>query len=138
MMTLRWYIPEECPNPKAKFPQLGGHKVTHYPCPEWDRPAFIAVDGLGGIEHLARHLRIVHDWDRPSLMKYGEKVGLDFDVVYGDLKKTYDFSVDAEEPDALACDECDFVVRPDSKNAEGSLRFHKMKAHKPLEMSSVG
>ena len=136
VMTFRWYVPEECPNPKAKFPQLQGHKVTHYPCPECERPAFIAIDGLGGIEHLARHLRIVHDWDRPSLMKYGEKVGLDFDVVYGDLKKTYDFSLESEV-EVLSCDECDFVVREDSKDKQASLRFHKMKAHKPLEVETV-
>lgn len=135
--TFRWYIPEECPHPGARFPQLGGHKVTHYPCPECDRPPFFALDGLGGVEHLARHLRLIHDWDRPSLMKYGEKVGLDFDVVYGDLKKTYDFDAPTVESTPLSCDECNFVVRDDSKNAAASLRFHKQSAHKPLEVETV-
>lgn len=137
IVTYRWYIAEECPNPDARFPQLGGHKVTHYPCPECDRPPFFALDGLGGVEHLARHLRLMHDWDRPSLMKYGEKVGLDFDVVYGDLKKSYDFTAPATEVGRLTCDECDFVVREDSKNAAASLRFHQQKAHKPLEVETV-
>ena len=135
VISHRWYIPEQCPVPSVRFPQLQGNKVTHYPCPECERAPFIAVNGLGGIEDLARHLRLMHAWDRPSLMKYGEKVGLDFDVVYGDLKESFDFNA---EPATVKCDECDFTVSPDSKAPAASLRMHKLGAHKQLEVEVVG
>ena len=139
VLTLRWYDPEVCPNPKAKFPQLTGHKVTEYPCPECSRVLY-SLDGLGtGIRGLATHLRLRHEWDRPSMLSYGERVGIDFNVVYGDLKKVHEFSVASEEPDqVLSCDECDYVVPEDSGNPGAALRMHKRHNHKPLEVATVG
>jgi len=140
IISARWYIAEECPVPGAPgiFPQLAGNKITHYPCPECDRAAFQAVNGLGGIRHLATHLRLIHEWDRVSLMRYGEKVGIDFDVVYGDLKKSYDFSVEADTmAEVEKCDECDYVPA-EGKSAAKALRMHKMSAHKPMEIVTVG
>lgn len=137
VLTFRWYNADECPNPNAKFPQLGGHKVTRYPCPECTR-IFDGIDDMGvGIRGLATHLRLMHRWDRPSTLEYGKQVGIDFNVVYGDLKETFEFSAEGSE-DVLSCDECDYVVTGDSKNPKASLRMHKMSAHKPLEVSSVG
>jgi hypothetical protein len=134
--TFRWYIPRECPNPEAKFPQLQGHKVTHYPCPECQRPPFIAVDELGGIVHLARHLRVSHDWDRISLLAYGDRVGIDFNVVYGDLKETFDFTF-GEASEIVGCDECDYIPA-EGKSAQKALRMHKLGAHKPMVVETVG
>ena len=137
VISSRWYIPEECPWPAAKFPQLSGNKVTHYPCPECDRFPFQAVNDIGGIQHLSTHLRLSHDWDRISIMKYGERMGIDFDVVYGDLKQTYDFTGGETAEDVATCDDCEYVTAP-GKSAAKALRMHKMSAHKPLEVATVG
>ena len=88
VITLRWYT--DPPIEGVKFPQLQGHKVKEYKCPECDRDSFIAVDGLGGIEHLARHLRLMHDWDRQSLTTYGKQVGIDFDAIYTSAEWSFD------------------------------------------------
>jgi hypothetical protein len=75
VLQLRWYKPEDCPVPGTKFPQLAGHKVKEYKCPECRR-AFYAHDGHGGVGDLGHHLKYIHAWDRPSLVKYGEAVGI--------------------------------------------------------------
>lgn len=138
VLTLRWYVPAECPNPKAVFPQLKGHKVTNYPCPECSRH-FAGIDDLGvGIRGLATHLRLRHDWDRPSMLAYGERVGIDFNVVYGDLKQVFEFAGGEAGGELYSCDECDYVAPADSKRPEASLRMHRMNAHKELEVTNVG
>ena len=138
VLTFRWYKPEECPNPKARFPQLSGHKVTEFPCPECSR-IFYGVDDLGkGIRGLATHLRLGHEWNREAMLSYGSQVGIDFNVIYGDLKKTYEFTGnDAGTDEALSCDECDYVAPSDAKYPLKSLRMHKLGAHKPLEVETV-
>lgn len=138
VVSEKWYIPDNCPVKGAKFPQLQGHKITHYPCPECER-YFQAVDGIGGVFGLSQHLRLGHDWDRMTIIKYGEKVGIDFDAVYGDLKESFDFTNEAEPaPVAEGCDECDFAPPADSKNPAAAVRMHKMHAHKPIEVEVVG
>ncbi len=102
VMTLRWYREQDCPVPGTKFPQLAGHKVKEYQCPECRRPAFAAFDGLGGVDPLGRHLRLIHSWDRASLVKYGEKVGIDFDAIYSNVETTIEFGHEEEKPEEEA------------------------------------
>lgn len=139
VLIFRWYKPEECPNPKAKFPQLSGHKVTEFPCPECSRTLY-GIDDMGhGIRGLARHLRNAHEWDRPSTLAYGQQVGIDFNVVYGDLRKTIEFNADETGSDeVLSCDECEYVAPTDAKYPLKSLRMHKLGAHKPMVVEVVG
>lgn len=79
LLTFRWYRPENVPVPGVSFPQLKGVKVKEFRCPErCGRAPFVDVDGAGGARALANHLRITHGWDIPSLMAYGERIGVDF------------------------------------------------------------
>src|SRR3990167_4806031 len=136
VLAYRWYRAEDCPVPGVQWKQLSGNKITHYKCPECpERPPFPAVDGVGGIDALARHLKLHHSWDRISLVKYGEKVGIDFDAIYSNVTESFEFEVGKE---VEGCDECDYVPPGDSKNPKAALRMHKMGAHKPLEVAEVG
>ena len=142
VMQFRWYRDEDNPLPGTKYPQLVGHKVKEYKCPECRR-IFPAFDGLGGIEDLGRHLKIIHSWDRASLVRYGEKVGIDFDAIYSNIEKTYEFDGSAvgkapeeapEEPGIetvgeFDCDECDWKPKPDAKRPGFALMSHKRGAH---------
>ena len=147
VMISRWYRPEDCPVLGVTFPQLAGHKVKEYQCPECRRPAFAAIDGFGAIEPLGRHLRLIHRWDRVSLVRYGEKVGIDFDAIYSNIEKEYEFEGEApretpeeapeetpeEKPGILVgefdCDQCDWKPKPNAKRPGFALMMHK-KTHK--------
>lgn len=136
VMVLRWYKEEDCPVPGIKFPQLSGHKVKEYQCPECNRSPFAAFDGLGGVDPLGRHLRLIHTWDRASLVKYGEKVGIDFDAIYSHVEKTIEFSVTAESPkepeetpeDSIVVGEfecsCGWEPKSNAKRPATALRMH--------------
>lgn len=87
IMTLRWYEPDNCPirgvDPVELFPQLRGHKVKKYGCPQCRR-TFAEVDGRGAGQPFANHLRIMHEYDMQNILTYGTKIGLDFTgVEYG-------------------------------------------------------
>ena len=94
----------------------------------------IAINGFGGIEPLARHLRIIHSWDRVGLERYGQKVGIDFDVVYSSIQELYEF---APEEQQNHCDECDWKPDPEKERPDSALRLHK-KTHRPLEVETIG
>ena len=100
VMVSRWYREEDCPVPGTVFPQLQGHKVKEYQCPECRRLPFAAIDGFGGVEPLGRHLRLIHSWDRVSLVKYGEKVGIDFDAIYSSVETEVVFSGEVPKEEA--------------------------------------
>lgn len=126
VMILRWYKEEDCPVPGTAFPQLKGHRVIEYKCPECSRPPFAAINGMGGIEPLARHLRVLHSWDRASLVRYGERVGLDFDAIYSTIQETVEFG-EAEKPkkkSGFACDECDWKPKANAKRPALALSLH--------------
>jgi hypothetical protein len=135
VMELRWYIPENNPLPGLKWPQLQGHKVVHYPCPECERE-FVMIDGAGGPVHLARHLNMIHKWDRTSLTTYGDRVGINFNESFSSLKKAYEFGIEEDGLANVGCDECDYVPAA-GKSAEKAVRMHKLSAHKPLEVETV-
>lgn len=111
IMTLRWW--KEPPIEGVHFPQLSGHKVKEYRCPQCDRAPFAALDGEGGIEPLARHLRIMHSWDTRQLSTYGEKMGINFDAIYTSTETVFETelgtkcqSCDEEIPGKLADHQC--------------------------------
>ena len=120
IMALRWWRPQDVPLPGVRFPQLTGHKVKEIPCPDCKRP-FFAMDGEGGVAELARHLRIMHNWDTKQLDTYGERVGINFDAIYkmlehefkevelgeaADVQLSKCMACDAEIPGKLADHEC--------------------------------
>jgi hypothetical protein len=84
ILEMRWYEPRTCPikdvNPAELFPQLRGHKVKNFPCPQCNRN-FPAVDGAGAAKPFANHLRIMHDWDMTNILNYGNVIGIDFAAV---------------------------------------------------------
>ena len=81
ILSMRWYEARNCPikevAPADLFPQLRGHKIKHYPCPQCNR-SFAEVDGSGAAKSFANHLRIMHDWDMANILNYGKEVGIDF------------------------------------------------------------
>lgn len=81
ILALRWYEARNCPikdvEPAQLFPQLKGHRIKHYPCPQCNR-SFAEVDGSGAAKSFANHLRIMHDWDMANILNYGKEVGIDF------------------------------------------------------------
>ena len=82
VLSMRWYRPENCPVPDVSWPQLKGVKIKEYRCPECNRPAFVDnASGVGAVYGLGTHLRIMHEWDRVSLMAYGDRIGIDFNAV---------------------------------------------------------
>jgi len=135
VMILRWYQDEHCPIPGTKFPQLGGHSIVEYQCPECRCLPFAAIDGVGGIEPLGRHLRIVHSWDRASLVKYGEKVNIDFDAIYSSIVHEYEFSGAKKErkSSGFDCDECDWTPKANAKRPALALTLHKKEHEFSLE-----
>ena len=110
------------------FPQLEGHEVIERPCPQCDRPPFVTVNGVGGVESLARHLTIIHGWDANQLKKYGDAVSLDFDLVYSKaaMEKTFKFGTKAD----FGCGECDWKPDAEKEHPARQLQGHKMGAHK--------
>lgn len=126
VMTLRWYQDEHCPIPGTKFPQLGGHSIVEYQCPECRCLPFAAIDGVGGIEPLGRHLRIVHSWDRASLVKYGEKVNIDFDAIYSSIVHEYEFSgAKKVKSSGFDCPDCDWTPKANAKRPKLALSLHQ-------------
>ena len=139
LQTYRWYRPEACPVPTARFPQLSG-SVREYRCPQCTRQ-FTDVEGVGGVSGLAKHLTIMHKWDRTSLNAYGDRTGIDFnkvDVVDVPIQQ-YEVQDEAPPPPppvqvevigaaqpttAFGC-ECGWVPKAESKSPKASLDMHK-------------
>lgn len=137
ILTFRWYRPEDCPEPGVIFPQLSGTKVREYRCPECRRKPFIDIDGVGGVTNLANHLRILHEWDRVSLMAYGERVGIDFnraDVGGGSL--VTDYEPEQASVEGLTCPDCSESFSGGFAHAR--LAKHKAAAHPQVEVEVVG
>ncbi|KKM97529.1 hypothetical protein LCGC14_1167160, partial [marine sediment metagenome] len=94
---------------------------------------FPSIDGFGGVAPLAIHLRVIHSWDRNSIVKYGEKVGIDFDAIYSHVEKTFEFSGDAqvekpEEKNDLVVGEfecsCGWKPKRNAKRPAAALSMH--------------
>lgn len=134
VMTYRWYREVPVPGKTAGelFPQLKGHSVKEYQCPACKHHPFLKQDGVGGLNHLAAHLTLAHNWAPEQVIKYGERTGLDFQEIYVHEEKAYSFE---DEGARLSCDDCDYVVADDSKNPAASLRMHQRSAHKPFEVA---
>lgn len=94
VLTYRWYRKDMLPDlrrieqqgrnwvrvgeqPKINFPQLVGVKITEFPCPEPCNRTFHSPLHLGG------HLRVMHEYDRSEILKYGEAMNIDFTKVPG-------------------------------------------------------
>jgi hypothetical protein len=135
VMTLRWYKEKDCPIPGTKFPQLQGHKVVEYKCPECNREPFPAFDGKGGVEALAFHLRIIHSWDRASLVRYGERVGIDFDAIYSRVQETIEFGLGEKEVGEHDCPDCDWKPKANAKRPAFALQAHrKTHTERPMRL----
>lgn len=127
ILVSRWYKDVDCPVPGTKFPQLGGSKVVEIRCPECNRPPFQVIDGMGGVEPLARHLRLIHSWDRTSLTRYGERVNIDFDAIYSNVKSEYEFggAKKAERKSSgFDCPDCDWTPKANAKRPAQALALH--------------
>lgn len=97
----REWVRMDIPQPKVRFPQLAGVKITEYPCPENCRTK--EGDDLSYHDplHLGSHLRIRHEYDRSEILKYGDAMGIDFTKVPGG-KKLVEFDFDEELEQAVA------------------------------------
>lgn len=82
LVSYRWYDPDVCPVPSARFPQLVGVSITRVWCEECTTVYYHKPT------HLARHLRTVHQYDRADVRAYGEQYGINFSRDLGDTKRT--------------------------------------------------
>jgi hypothetical protein len=72
LIEYRWYDPEICPVPRARFPQLVGVSITRVWCEECSTVYYHKPT------HLARHLRAIHHYDRADVRAYGDQYGINF------------------------------------------------------------
>jgi hypothetical protein len=72
LIEYRWYDPDICPVPQARFPQLVGVTITRVWCEECSTVYYHKPT------HLARHLRAIHHYDRADVRAYGEQYGIVF------------------------------------------------------------
>lgn len=147
----RWYKPKsrggECPIP-TRFPQLLGVKIVEYKCPECSRAPFpeLKKDGVvlvSAVADLGNHLRIMHKWDRLSLLGYGDRVGIDFNAIDARTDIVYEYEAEAEEEAAEEetagfevetkeihdCPRCDWKPKAKGKSPAQGLRMHLRTAH---------
>ena len=84
IVTYRWHT--DPPIPGLRFSQLSGMQITQYQCPECSRAPFGELKRgdevvLSAIKGLGSHLTIMHKWDRLALLRWGDRVGIDFDSI---------------------------------------------------------
>ena len=86
--------------PERLFKQLAGVQIVEYQCPQCTDRTVRTPMGL------FQHLSITHDWDTKDIFTYGEKAGIDFEIVFNKRSKidfTFgsDDSVDEEDPEPV-------------------------------------
>lgn len=137
ILAMRWYEAKSCPikgvNPAELFPQLRGHKVKHFGCPQCARN-FAEVDGKGASQPLANHLRIMHEWDMANILNYGREIGINFAHMEasGTTVTEIDFGAAPEGEDALRCEDCGELFS--GKMAAARLAKHAKQAHPAFAM----
>jgi hypothetical protein len=105
IVALRWHI--DPPIKGMKFPQLAPPiKIIQYQCPECSRAPFAELrDGdkviLSAIKSMGNHLTIMHKWDRLALLKWGERVGIDFDAIDARVEIPYEYEAEPEVEDVV-------------------------------------
>jgi hypothetical protein len=139
ILEMRWYEARNCPikdmEPARLFPQLRGHKVKHYQCPQCSR-YFAEVDGVGATRPLANHLRIMHEWDMANILNYGKAIGIDFAAVeFGTGGPTELTFGDEDEPLGEVCDDCGETFF--GKTGKARLAKHVKETHPAFELETV-
>ncbi len=138
VITFRWYRPEKCPVPSARFPQLAGMKIREYKCPECNRAPFVDIDSVGGVRSLGNHLRISHEYDRSNLLAYGVSAGIDFNKVDVNTSVVHDYEV-GEQQEVVSEFVCEICGKT-AKNALGlnsHMRSH-VNATPQVEVEAIG
>lgn len=72
LVAYRWYDPTICPVPSARFEQLVDVKIERIWCPECSDVYYHKAN------HLARHLRTVHKYERTEILAVGQELGISF------------------------------------------------------------
>ncbi len=137
IVALRWHT--DPPIKGLKFPQLRGMHIIEYKCPECSRAPFSELkDGdkvvLSAIKALGTHLTTMHDWDRLALLKWGDRVGIDFDAIDARTEVPYEYEEEPEVEDVVVetktapsdgdCPKCDWAPKPSAKRPDVALRMH--------------
>lgn len=121
IVALRWHTEPPIP---VKFPQLQGMKIVQYQCPECSRAPFAELkDGeevvLSAIKSLGTHLTTMHDWDRLALLRWGDRVGIDFDAIDARVEVPYEYEekpeveeveVETKTAEVASCQSCDSPI----------------------------
>lgn len=140
IVAYRWHT--DPPIPGVRFSQLQGMKITQYQCPECSRAPFaelkrgdeVVLSAIGG---LGRHLTIMHGWDRLALLRWGDRVGIDFDSV--DARKVIPYEYEEAEPEtedvvvetkeSNDCPKCDWKQKTNVQRPALALQAHLRAAH---------
>ena len=135
IVALRWHTDPPIP---VKFPQLQGMKITQYQCPQCARAPFAELKKgdeivLSAIKALGNHLTIIHKWDRLALLRWGDRVNIDFDAVDAKEVVPYEYE-EAKEPEiedvvvetksSSDCPKCDWTQKANVKRPDAALRMH--------------
>lgn len=140
IVAYRWHT--DPPVKGVRFPQLQGMKITQYQCPECSRAPFAELKRgdeviLSAIQSLGNHLAIMHKWDRLALLRWGDRVGIDFDSVDARKVIPYDYeevgpeieNVVVETKTSTDCPKCDWKQKANVKKPTFALRAHLQAAH---------
>lgn len=141
IVAFRWHT--DPPVSGVRFPQLQGTKITQYQCPECSRAPFGELKRgdeviLSAIQSLGNHLTIMHKWDRLALLRWGDRVGIDFDAI--DARKVIPYEYEEPEPGVedfqvetkgsnLDCPKCDWKPKVNAKKPAFALQAHLRAAH---------
>ncbi len=140
IVALRWHTDPPIP---MKFPQLQGMKITQYQCPECSREPFgeLKKDDevvLSAIKEMGNHLTIMHKWDRLALLRWGDRVGIDFDAIDARQVLPYEYEEEPAAEDLVVetksspdCPKCDWTQKSNVKRPDAALRMH-LKTHEAV------
>lgn len=123
ILALGWYRPERVPVPGVKFPalskanlerELGEARIVEFHCPECERYRTLKAN------HLGRHLKVSHDYDRTELMALARDKGWSFskDLTGDRIEQAFEFTDDEpEDAPAAPVAEPSFEVAVDRPRA---------------------
>ena len=136
ILTLRWFEPRNCPikdvDPAQLFPQLRGHRVKTFRCPQCIR-TFPEFDGMGAAQPMANHLRIMHEWDMANILNYGKEIGINFAHMEAANNQPQEVTFGEVSPDdGLRCEECGELFS--GQMAKARLTKHVKQAHPAFEL----
>lgn len=129
IMAFGWYRPENVPVPGVKFAalsrenlirELGEPRIIEYLCPECEARRFLRAN------HLGRHLKVSHDYDRAELIALARDKNWSFskDLTGDRIERSFEFGDEPETASAVTAPqpEPDFELVTDESPTRDETR----------------